>query len=69
MSRAAIAFPHPEAFDAEVQEALDLDLCQGDPMKALRVTLIANAFLEAEIDQLKAEVSAGYSRCKVKRKV
>ncbi len=67
MSQGAIAFPHPEAFDAEVQQALDL--CQGDPMKALRVTLIANAFLEAEIDQLKAEVSAGYSRGKAKRRV
>ncbi len=65
MSQAALEFPAPEAFDAEMQEALDL--CQGDPMKALRVTLIANAFLEAEIDQLKAEVSAGYSRGKSRR--
>jgi hypothetical protein len=51
--------------DREVQEALDL--CGGDPVKALRITLIANAFLEARIDQLEAEVSAGYSRGRIKK--
>lgn len=45
-----------QAFEHEVKEALDI--CGGDPMKALRVTLIANAFLEARIDQLMAEASA-----------
>ena len=38
-----------------------------DPMKALRITLIANAFLEAQIEHLSAEVSAGYARCKKKK--
>ena len=52
--------------DREVEEALDI--CGGDPMKALRVTLIANAFLEAQIDELKAEVSSGYSRGRMKHK-
>jgi hypothetical protein len=51
--------------DGEVQEALDL--CGGDPVKALRITLIANAFLEARIDQLEAELSAGYSRGRIKK--
>ena len=31
-------------------------------MAALRITLIANAFLEAQIDELKEQVSAGYAR-------
>ena len=35
-------------------------------MKALRITLIANAFLEARIDELEAKVSAGYARRKPK---
>jgi len=45
----------PPAIDQEVEQALAL--CGGDPIKALQVTLIANAFLEARIDQLTAEVA------------
>ena len=62
MAEPARAFTPADALDAEVQEALAL--CQGDPMKALRVTLIANAFLEAELDQLTAAVSTGFTRRK-----
>ena len=45
----------PPAIDQEVEQALAL--CGGDPIKALQVTLIANAFLEARIDQLTAEAA------------
>jgi len=51
--------------DQEVAEALSL--CGGDPLKALQIALIANAFLEARIDQLTAEASAGFSRGRVKQ--
>jgi hypothetical protein len=51
--------------DEEVAQALSV--CGGDPMKALQITLIANAFLEARIDQLIAEASAGFSRGRVKK--
>ena len=51
--------------DHEVAQALSL--CGGDPLKALQITLIANAFLEARIDQLIAEASAGFSRGRVKQ--
>jgi hypothetical protein len=51
--------------DQEIAQALSL--CGGDPMKALQITLIANAFLEARIDQLTAEASAGFSRGQVKK--
>jgi hypothetical protein len=51
--------------DQEVEQALSL--CGGDPLKALQITLIANAFLEARIDQLTAEASAGFSRGQVKK--
>ena len=51
--------------DQEVAQALSL--CGGDPLKALQITLIANAFLEARIDQLIAEASAGFSRGRVKK--
>jgi hypothetical protein len=53
------------AIDQEVDQALSL--CGGDPLKALQITLIANAFLEARIDQLMAEASAGFSRGQVKK--
>ena len=65
MSEPARAITAADAFEVEVQEALAL--CQGDPMKALRVTLIANAFLEAEIDRLSAAVSSGFARGKVRK--
>jgi hypothetical protein len=49
----------------EVQEALAI--CGGDVIAALRITLIANAFLEAEIDRLSAAVSSGFARGKVRK--
>jgi hypothetical protein len=51
--------------DQEVAQALSV--CGGDPLKALQITLIANAFLEARIDQLTAEASAAFSRGRVKK--
>ena len=65
MSQAALAVAAPTSADKledEIREALEI--CGGDAMKALRITLIANAFLEARIDQLTAEVSSGYARRK-----
>ena len=66
MSVPARINPDPPSVDElndEVQEALAI--CGGDAMKALRITLIANAFLEAEIDRLSAAVSSGFARGKV----
>src|SRR3954452_19475293 len=48
-----------------VQEALAI--CGGDAIAALRITLIANTFLEAEVDRLTAAVSSGFARGKVRR--
>src|SRR5215211_475514 len=53
VSEPARTNPSPTAADAiedEVQEALAI--CGGDAIAALRITLIANAFLEAEVDRL-----------------
>jgi hypothetical protein len=55
----------PDAIEDEVQEALAI--CDGDAIAALRITLIANAFLEAEIDRLSAAVASGFARGKVRR--
>jgi hypothetical protein len=53
-----------QALDVEVQQAIDL--CGGDLRAALRTTLIANAFLEAEVERLSAAVSTGYSRGRIR---
>jgi hypothetical protein len=65
MSQPALAAPVTEAFEDEVQQALDL--CGGDPMKALRITLIANSFLEAQIDHLSAALSQRHTGRRAKR--
>jgi hypothetical protein len=53
-----------DPIEDEVQEALAI--CGGDAMR-LRITLIANAFLEAEVDRLSAAVSSGFARGKVRK--
>ena len=67
MSEPGRTNPSPTAADAveEVQEALAI--CGGDAIAALRTTLIANAFLEAEVDRLSAAVSSGFARGKVRK--
>ena len=44
-----------------------LTICGGDAIAALRITLIANAFLEAQIDELKEQISAGYARGRTRK--
>jgi hypothetical protein len=50
----------PLDVDAEADEAIAL--CGGDIRAALKATLVANAYLEAELDRVLAMISAGYSR-------
>ena|ERR1051326_8229818 len=52
------AEPHPA--DEEVWQALTI--CNGDAVAALRITLIANAFLEAQVEELKRQISIGFQR-------
>ena len=54
--------PFENAAADEVQEALAI--CNGDAITALRITLIANAFLEAQVEELKSQISAGRHRKK-----
>ncbi len=59
--------PHP-APDGEAVDELDraateaLALCDGDSLAAIKALLLANAFLERELDLAQATVSSGYSR-------
>ena len=51
--------------EAEVDEAIAA--CGGDVRAALRATLIANAYLEAEIEGLTGAVSSGFARGRMRK--
>jgi hypothetical protein len=51
-----------ETLEREVNEAIAL--CGGDVRAALRATLVANAFLESELERMAAAVSFGFTRGK-----
>jgi hypothetical protein len=55
----------PVDFDAETDEAIAL--CGGDVRAALKATLIANAFLEKQIETITEMLSAGYGRGQVRK--
>ena len=51
--------------EAEVDEAIAG--CGGDVRAALRATLIANAYLEAEIERLTEAISTGFARGRMRK--
>ena len=53
--------------EAEVDEAIAA--CGGDVRAALRATLIANAYLEAEIERLTGAISAGFARGRMRKTI
>jgi hypothetical protein len=55
----------PIDFDAETDEAIAL--CGGDVRAALKVTLVANAFLEKQIEAITEMLSTGYGRGQVRK--
>jgi hypothetical protein len=52
-------------FEAEVDEAIAA--CGGDARAALRATLVANAYLEAEVERLTEAISTGFARGRVRK--
>lgn len=48
------------ALEGEVDEAIAI--CSGDVRAALRAALVANSFLEAEVERLTKAVSFGFIR-------
>jgi len=58
----------PEAdtvLEAEVDDAIAA--CAGDVRAALRATLVANAYLEAEVERLTEAISTGFARGRMRR--
>jgi hypothetical protein len=53
--------------EAEVDEAIAA--CGGDVRAALRATLIANAYLEAEIERLSEAISTGFARGRIRKAI
>ena len=51
--------------EAEVDEAIAT--CGGDVRAALRATLIANTYLEAEIERLTEAISTGFARGRMRK--
>jgi hypothetical protein len=51
--------------EAEVAEAIAT--CGGDVRAALRATLIANAYLEAEIERLTQAIATGFARGRMRK--
>jgi hypothetical protein len=60
--------PNAEAaalLEAEVDAAIAT--CGGDTRAALRATLLANAYLEAEVERLTEAISTGFARGRLRK--
>jgi hypothetical protein len=54
------AAPLPVDLDAAADQAIAA--CGGDAREAVKALIVANDFLEAQLDELRAKVSTGYAR-------
>jgi hypothetical protein len=52
----------PSVGDLELAADQAIAACGGDPREAVKALIVANGFLEAQVEDLRASVSAGYSR-------
>lgn len=52
----------PPAEDLELAADQAIAACGGDAREAVKALIVANGFLEAQVAELKAAVSTGYSR-------
>lgn len=52
----------PANFDLEDAADQAIAACRGDAREALKALIVANSFLETQVEELRASISAGYSR-------
>ena len=60
--------PNPEQSDTDPLEAAAdqaIATCGGDAREAVKALIVANHFLETELDKLRAAASTGYARGKL----
>ena len=50
----------PASLDAAADQAIAA--CGGDAREAVKALIVANDFLEAQLDEIRSSVSAGYAR-------
>lgn len=60
-----MAEPATKIDELERQVAGAIELCDGDPVAALRASLIYNEFLERKLDQFRDMISSGYTRGRI----
>ena len=56
----AATTPPPDALDAATDQAIAA--CGSDARKVVKALIVANDFLEAQLDGLRKKVSTGYAR-------
>jgi hypothetical protein len=58
------AAPNPQADADRLEAATDqaIAACGGDARDAVKALIVANEFLEAQVEELRADVSKGYAR-------
>jgi hypothetical protein len=56
--------PTPQSDADQLEAAADqaIAACGGDPREAVKALIVANQFLETDLEKLKAAVSMGYAR-------
>jgi hypothetical protein len=54
--------PQSDADQLEAAEDQAIAACGGDAREAVKALIVANAFLETELEKLRAAVSMGYAR-------
>jgi hypothetical protein len=59
--------PNPQSDADQLEAAADRAIvaCGGDAREAVKALIVANHFLEADLEKLKAAVSTGYARGKL----
>jgi hypothetical protein len=59
--------PNPQSDADQLEAAADqaIAACDGDAREAVKALIVANQFLETELEKLRAAVSTGYARGKL----
>jgi hypothetical protein len=63
--------PNPQSDADQLEAAADQTIatCGGDAREAVKALIVANPFLETELEKLRAAVSTGYAREKLSEPV
>ena len=58
-----MSLPNPQSDADQLEAATDhaITACGGDAREAVKALIVANAFLETELEKMRAKVSPGYA--------